>query len=303
MPIERRGHANLHAMMHVGKLVHDAWQIALQVNPEGKKVGDDDDAPGSLIHGRGYGFGQIGPSLFEKRGFDHSRSLLPQGLSDAPDRLVCRFDTRAMSENDDRGGWHVMIRVSQMFLAGKPPEARIEQALASQERAPFSYIEVGATRRGPPSRYCYREERVQLGRGQATFERAKQAVREWRMFDVGWLSLHWPSAPIAPGSTVAVVGRHFGFWSLNVARIVYVIEEQRRYGFAYGTLPEHAETGEERFTVEWAEDDLVWYQVCAFSRERHVLARLAYPLARMLQGKFRRDSARAMQRAVVRRPA
>ena len=40
---------------------------------------------------------------------------------------------------------------------------------------------------------------------------------------------------------VGVLGRHFGLWSLNACRIVYVIEEEgsllKRYGFAFGTLP------------------------------------------------------------------
>ena len=63
----------------------------------------------------------------------------------------------------------------------------------------------------------------------------------------------WPDAPITEGTVVGVLGRHFGVWSLNACRIVYVIEEQasplRRYGFAFGTLPAHVERGEERFTV------------------------------------------------------
>ena len=74
----------------------------------------------------------------------------------------------------------------------------------------------------------------------------------------------------------------------------------QRYGFAYGTLPEHAESGEERFTVEWHEaDDAVWYDIVAFSRPQQLLARLGYPFARRLQKRFARDSAAAMQIAVV----
>jgi uncharacterized protein (UPF0548 family) len=101
---------------------------------------------------------------------------------------------------------------------------------------------------------------------------------------------------------VAVIARLFGLWWLNACRIVYVVDEGgpvQRYGFAYGTLLEHAESGEERFTVEWHEpDDAVWYEILAFSRPHHVLARLGYSLARRLQRRFARDSAAAMQRAV-----
>ena len=76
-----------------------------------------------------------------------------------------------------------------------------------------------------------------------------------------------------------------GLWSLNACRIVYVTDEEgadgRRFGFAYGTLADHMEAGEERFMVEWRrEDGSVWYDLLAFSIPRHPLARLAAPLSR-----------------------
>jgi uncharacterized protein (UPF0548 family) len=82
-----------------------------------------------------------------------------------------------------------------------------------------------------------------------------------------------------------------------VARIVYVIEEPRRFGFAYGTLPGHMAIGEERFLIEWNADDDVYYDVLAFSRARHPLMKLGYPLVRRLQKRFGRESAAAMRRA------
>jgi uncharacterized protein (UPF0548 family) len=99
--------------------------------------------------------------------------------------------------------------------------------------------------------------------------------------------------------------RHFGFFSLNACRIVYVVDEKGsnggicRFGFAYGTLPEHAESGEERFTVEWNHaSEEVWYDIFAFSRPRHALPRIGYPLARSLQRKFAAGSKQAMRKAV-----
>ena len=51
--------------------------------------------------------------------------------------------------------------------------------------------------------------------------------------------------------------------------------------------------------MEWHEQDAaVWYDILAFSRPQHFLARLGYPFARRLQKRFARDSAAAMQRAV-----
>jgi uncharacterized protein (UPF0548 family) len=88
---------------------------------------------------------------------------------------------------------------------------------------------------------------------------------------------------------------------MNACRIVYVIDESsnsQRYGFAYGTLPDHAEIGEERFTVEFnPHDQTVWYDLYAVSRPS-ALALWAYPFTRSLQKRFARDSKAAMQRAV-----
>ena len=67
-----------------------------------------------------------------------------------------------------------------------------------------------------------------------------------------------------------------------------------KFGFAYGTLPEHAESGEERFLIEWdrAGDGGVWYDILAFSRPRQFLARLGHPWVRRLQKRFGRDRRR-----------
>ncbi len=61
----------------------------------------------------------------------------------------------------------------------------------------------------------------------------------------------------------------------------------------------HGESGEERFTVEMdATTREVWYDLFAFSKPNHTLARLGYPLTRYLQKRFAADSMEAMQRAV-----
>ena len=46
------------------------------------------------------------------------------------------------------------------------------------------------------------------------------------------------------------------------------------------------------------EDDAVWYDILAFSRPNHFLARLGYPLVRRLQKRFARDSASAIKNVV-----
>jgi uncharacterized protein (UPF0548 family) len=188
-----------------------------------------------------------------------------------------------------------------MFLLSRPSPDQIGAFLSSSEYKPFSYSEVGASRDRAPSGYNVDHSRTQLGQGRKTFEGAMKAIRQWKMFEMPWLNLCWPNTPIEVGATVAVLVAHLGFWSLNPCRIAYLIEEHgalERYGFAYGTLTEHAETGEERFTVEFdAREQTVWYDLYAFSRPK-ALAALAYPLSRTLQKRFARDSKEAMQNVV-----
>ncbi len=189
-----------------------------------------------------------------------------------------------------------------MFSLTKPSPDAVRLFLPTQKDRQFSYEQVGASGGTQPAGYTVDHNRVQLGVGRAVFERAKSALRQWKMFDMDWLELCWPEVPIETGATVAVVVHHLGFWSLNACRVVYVIEERRaieKYGFAYGTLPDHAAMGEERFTVEFdAEDESVWYDIYAFSRP-HALACLAYPFTRALQRRFASDSKKAMQKAVA----
>jgi uncharacterized protein (UPF0548 family) len=120
------------------------------------------------------------------------------------------------------------------------------------------------------------------------------------MFDMPWVELCWPDTPLQPGTSVAVLIAHLGFWSLNACKIVYVIDENsssQRFGFAYGTLTDHGERGDERFTVELTSDQTVWHDLFAFSRP-NLLARLAYPYTRLLQKRFACDWKAAMQKAV-----
>jgi uncharacterized protein (UPF0548 family) len=188
-----------------------------------------------------------------------------------------------------------------MFFLKRPQPELIRAFLARQEGCAFSYAQVGASRGDAPKGYTVDHNRIRLGSGTECFDRAVRAVRQWKMFEMPRVELCWPDTPIQAGANVAVLVTHFGTWSLNAARIVYVIEEhgtRERFGFAYGTLKQHAERGEERFSVELhADDGSVWYDLYAFSRP-NLLAGLGYPLARSLQKRFARESKSAMQKAV-----
>lgn len=143
----------------------------------------------------------------------------------------------------------------------QPADETIHAFLDCQYLQPFSYSGVGSSRHVPPVGYVVDHRRVCLGTGQRTFETACAALRRWQMFQVGWVQLCWPTTGIAPGAVVGILASWGGLWFLNACRIVYVLDETspvRRVGFAYGTLPGHAERGEERFSIAWHSDDTVW---------------------------------------------
>jgi uncharacterized protein (UPF0548 family) len=189
-----------------------------------------------------------------------------------------------------------------MLSLRKPSAETIRRFLAAQANEDFTYSAVGATADRPPSGYVVDRTHIKLGAGESVFQAAKSALQRWQQFQLGWVEA-WPTeTPIHAGETVVVIGRALGLWWLNASRIVYVVDEPgpiRRFGFAYGTLPDHVETGEERFTIAWDQvSNSVCYDILAFSRPHHVFTWLGYPLVRRMQRRFGRDSAVAMRRAV-----
>jgi len=190
-----------------------------------------------------------------------------------------------------------------MFTFRRPTDDDVSKLLARQAGQPWSYDCVEVTRAGEPQPrrgWQFDHHRVLLGHGAETFKAACAAIRGWKMFPPEMTRVYWPESPQQPGDVVAVLyrARPFFLWMLFPARVVYRVDEPRRFGFGYGTLPDHPERGEERFLVEWNQaDDSVWYDLLAVSRPGHWLAHLGYLYARYEQARFRRLSGVAMQRA------
>ena len=177
-----------------------------------------------------------------------------------------------------------------MFTLTEPSDEDVAKFISSPRNLDFTYREVGATNTTLPAGFKIDHNRIHLGEGEATFKAAVEAIKNWRQFDLGWVTVVPRGVAIEVGATVAVKAHAYGMWSLNASRIVYVIDHPRCFGFAYGTLPDHVECGEERFLIVWMGSDRVWYDILAFSRPRHPLVRLSAPLARLLQKRFARES-------------
>ena len=189
-----------------------------------------------------------------------------------------------------------------MVSLRRPSTETIRGFLTVQSKLGFTYTAVGATASLPPADYVVDHTRIKLGQGEEVFMKAKAALGRWQQFRLGWVEVWSPETPIQTGEVVAVIARNLGLWWLNACRIVYVVDEEepiQRYGFAYGTLPDHAETGEERFLVEWDRaSGEVWYDILAFSRPQLFLTWLGYPYTRRVQKRFAKASAAAMLKSV-----
>ncbi|MEX2187123.1 MAG: DUF1990 domain-containing protein [Pirellulales bacterium] len=178
---------------------------------------------------------------------------------------------------------------------------RLRDAVA---RADVTYPHVGATQGdAAPVGYRWTRTRIRIGTGHEDFAAACQAIREWRMLPPEIAEV-WPAAPRIAVDEIAIVRlTSFGLRALGPCRIVYCVDELdadvARFGFAYGTLPGHIATGEERFLVGHdAQDDAVWYELTAFSRAATWLTRLTVPILRAAQREFVRRSVAAMSAAI-----
>ena len=187
----------------------------------------------------------------------------------------------------------------------RPSDAAAAAYLAARRGAGYSYPAqlVGATRDRLPPGYAIAHYRVPLGTGERVFQRAKIAIADWKMFPQDLVELY-PARPcLAVGTDVALRIRTACLWWLASCRIVYTVDETPgadahsvyRFGFAYGSLPGHAEQGEERFLVEWNPvDDRVTYDLLAFSRPDAPLVWLGLPFARFYERRFGWQSCQSM---------
>ncbi|MBA2283233.1 MAG: DUF1990 domain-containing protein [Acidimicrobiia bacterium] len=121
-----------------------------------------------------------------------------------------------------------------------------------------------------------------LGEGEDVFARAATGVRAWEAHRGAGVDVH-PGDPPALGATVVQRIALGPATVLACCRVVAVVDEPRRSGFAYGTLPLHPERGEESFVVALDDDGTVRFRVVAFSRFAHPLTRLGAPVTRRVQ--------------------
>ncbi|MCV7278672.1 DUF1990 domain-containing protein [Mycolicibacterium flavescens] len=145
---------------------------------------------------------------------------------------------------------------------------------------PLTYPEVGATAGELPSGYHHVHKSAVIGRGRARFEEAAAAGLRWGMLRGAGVRVE-PTTPVAEVGAEVIV--RLGPIPAP-CRVVYVVDEPHRRGFAYGTLPGHAESGEELFlVVHDPVTDEVSAVVTAFSRHATWWSRLGAPVTSLVQ--------------------
>lgn len=158
--------------------------------------------------------------------------------------------------------------------------------LADLADAALTYPEVGATAGELPPGYRTVIRSVRVGQGQGSFEACADAVLGWDLHRRAGLGVYADRPGAVPGAVVVVVVGVGRCGVVAPCRVVHVVDEPDRRGFAYGTLPGHPEQGEESFVVSRETDGTVVFTVTAFSRPGNLLTRLGGPLARRTQDLF-----------------
>jgi uncharacterized protein (UPF0548 family) len=166
-------------------------------------------------------------------------------------------------------------------------------AAALQETA-FTYSEVGATADSPPAGYGTFTRTRTLS--DAEFDHAGALLMAWQAHERAGLRVA-ASSKRAEAGAVVLMRLGIGRVSIRIpCRVVYVIDEPNRMGFAYGTLPGHPVAGEELFLVQRNGDGRVTFTVSAFSRPATTLTRVAGPVTRWAQSQMMDRYPRALNR-------
>ena len=156
---------------------------------------------------------------------------------------------------------------------------------------PLSYPEVGATAAMLPRGYVHLVRHVTHDAD--AFASMAERLMTWQVHEGAGLGV---AASVGRARAGAVVELRIGPPPLQVrapCRVVRVVDEPDRVGFAYGTLDGHPERGEEGFFVERVAGE-ARFTIVAFSRPATALARVGGPLTRLVQDRVTERYLRAI---------
>ncbi len=154
-----------------------------------------------------------------------------------------------------------------MQLAWRPTPASLTSLLGRCAAAPLTTRTTTAfDDAARPAGHARLEAVAELGAGRRIWERVAEALMGWELHREARMVVVTDRAAASPGCTIVNAGPFGPVAVLAPCRVVEVIDEPRRRGFAYGTLPGHPLVGEEQFTVELGDDTAARLRIRSCSR-------------------------------------
>ncbi len=172
--------------------------------------------------------------------------------------------------------------ITRKKIDGTAARALVERS----KNAELTYEPVGMSLGWRPVPDGYRSvetERV-VGQGEAAYRKIGYALMHWEINRRAGFQVSAQHSAVREGERVGLVMPLLGVLGVTaICKVVAVVAEGDRTGFAYGTLPGHPQQGEESFLLSHRPDDSVVMTVRAVSRPASWFVRLAGPLARAKQ--------------------
>jgi len=168
----------------------------------------------------------------------------------------------------------------------------------------LNYGPVGATRpdddrwTSPPVGHRSYERTVRVGQGEADWQAAAAAVLAWGVKTRSGFAVE-PGPGVDPlvtaGADYWLVASLGPFTVREPVRVIAVVDETARCGFAYGTLDGHPVSGEESFVVHRSPDGAVWLTLRSLTRPASGRWRVAFPAILLAQRWYRFRYLRALR--------
>lgn len=157
----------------------------------------------------------------------------------------------------------------------------------TRRRADLTYAEVGATRSDAlPADYRHVRRRIRVGEGRELLTAVAAGMRAWGIHRKAGLRVRADSDAPQTGSDFSAGVPLLGWTVWVPCRVVWMRHDPTRYGYGFGTLRGHPESGEEAFEVSIDSAGRVWFDLRAFSRPATRVTRLAGPVAVLLQARI-----------------
>ncbi len=163
---------------------------------------------------------------------------------------------------------------------GRRSPGELDAIVASAAEKALTYEHVGSTLAGMPA--PGRPDRSFSVEVSQDLAYARSTLRRWAPHD-GIGRVHPIDVPIEVGVDHLVVARLGPFEMAVPDRIVAVLAEPERFGFAYGTLHGHPEVGEEMFLAERLPDGGTRLSIRVQAGPATWLAKLGTPVVTVLQ--------------------